>query len=152
MPIQFQVLNLAIDAPVEQGQITDGVMVDPSGPFIITWYEQLSSLGEGTNVVMAGHVDYWTTGPAILWPFKEPGIAPGELIQVSAEDGRLFEYEVEWSRLYNVAEDLTPEVIQDEIVGHTGGESLTIITCGGAFDQASGEYLERQVVRANMIS
>jgi hypothetical protein len=151
-PVQFQIPNLAIDGPVELGKIEDGVMIDPTGPWVITWYEQLSSLGEGSNVVMAGHVDYWTTGPAILWPFKDPGIGAGEIIQVTAEDGQLFEYQVEWSELFNVAEDLTPEVIQNEIVGETDVESLTVITCGGAFDQATGEYLERQVVRATLIS
>lgn len=150
-PIQFQVERFAIDAPVEQGKIENGAMLDPSGPWVITWYEQLSKLGEGTNVVVAGHVDYWDVGEAVLWSFKDPGIVPGDTIRVTAEDGHVFEYVVDWSELYNVAEDLTPEVIQNDIVGDTGVESLTVITCGGAFDLATGEYLERQVVRATLV-
>ena len=47
---------------------------------------------------------------------------------------------------------LTPEVIQNDIVGDTGEETLTLITCGGTFDPATGEYNERWVVRANLIS
>ena len=46
---------------------------------------------------------------------------------------------------------LTPEVIQNDIVGDTGEETLTLITCGGEFDPATGEYNERWVVRANQI-
>jgi sortase (surface protein transpeptidase) len=50
-----------------------------------------------------------------------------------------------------VATQLTPEVIQNDIVGDTGQESLTLITCGGPFDPATGQYLQRFVVRAHQI-
>jgi hypothetical protein len=36
----------------------------------------------------------------------------------------------------------------DEITGPTDTQSLTLITCGGAFDYVNGEYLQRTVVRA----
>jgi len=153
-PVQLQIdiPSYPVDAPIERGRIEDGVMLDPSGPWVITWYDALSALGEGTNVVMAGHVDYWTTGPAVLYGFTDPGVAEGDLIRVIAENEDVFEYSVDWERLYNVAEELTPEVIQNDIVGDTGTESLTIITCGGTFDPATGEYLERHVVRATLVS
>lgn len=150
-PVQFQMDRFVVDAPVEKGKIENGVMIDPSGPWVITWYDQLSALGEGTNVVVAGHVDYWTTGPAVLYGFTDPGVVEGDQIRIIAENGEVFEYAVDWERLYNVAEELTPEVIQEDIVGDTGEESLTIITCGGTFDQATGEYLERHVARATLI-
>ncbi|MBL8128175.1 MAG: class F sortase, partial [Chloroflexia bacterium] len=47
--------------------------------------------------------------------------------------------------------ELTPEVIANQVVGDTGQESLTLITCGGDFDAAAGEYLHRYVIRANKI-
>jgi hypothetical protein len=50
-----------------------------------------------------------------------------------------------------VATELTPEVIQTEIVGDTGQESLTLITCGGDFDASTGQYVNRWVLRANQI-
>ncbi|HET7092109.1 MAG TPA: class F sortase [Thermomicrobiales bacterium] len=148
-PTEIQIDKAGVDAPVEEGTISpDGVMVDPSGPWVVTWYKALSMLGTKSNVVMAGHIDYWGVGPSVFQAL--PNMAAGDTIRVIADDGEVFEYETEWSRLFNVATELTPEVIQKDVVGPTGKESLTLITCGGDFDQARGEYVSRQVLRANM--
>jgi sortase (surface protein transpeptidase) len=154
-PVEMQVESIDLAAPVEIGDIVDGAMADPTGPWVVAWYEPLGLIGEGNNVVMSGHVDYWNTGPngtagpAVFWDV--PDLAPGDVIRLIGEDGQEIEYEVEWNELYNFATDLTPEVIQEDIVGNTGQESLTLITCGGPFDPATGEYLERWVLRANMV-
>ena len=154
-PVEMQVDSIGLDAPIEVGAIVDGAMADPTGPWVVAWYDQLGLVGEGNNVVMSGHVDYWNTGPngtagpAVFWDV--PDLAPGEVIRLIGEDGQEVDYAVEWTQLYHVAEDLTPEVIQNDIVGNTGQESLTLITCGGPFDPATGEYLERWVLRANMV-
>lgn len=154
-PVELQVDSAGIDAPIEIGSIVDGAMQNPTGPWVVSWYDQLGKIGEGGNVVMAGHVDYWNTGPnetagpAVFWDL--PNLAPGDVIRLIGENGEKIEYAVEWSKLYNVATELTPEVIQNDVVGDTGQESLTLITCGGPFDPATGEYLQRWVLRANKI-
>jgi sortase (surface protein transpeptidase) len=124
-------------------------MLDPSGPWVVSWYEPLGKVGEGGNVVMAGHVDYWNVGPAVFWDIRN--LPAGDVIRVVGEDGKNYEYAVQWIERYDAA-GLTPEVIQNDIVGDTGEETLTLITCGGTFDPATGEYNERWVVRANLIS
>jgi hypothetical protein len=144
-PVELQVDSIGLDAPIESGSIVDGVMLDPSGPWVVTWYSQLGKVGQGGNVVMAGHVDYWDTGPAIFW--SVPNLQPGDIIRVIGEGGEVFEYAIESNQMYTVA-DLTPEIIQSQITGDTGQESLTLITCGGEFDAAAGEYLHRYVLRA----
>lgn len=151
-PVELQVDSIGLDAPVEEGSIVDGVMQDPSGPWVVTWYQQLSKVGQGSNVVMAGHVDYWDVGPAIFQGV--PSLQPGDIVRVIGENGESVEYSVEWAQLYCVnacdgGPQLTPEVIKSDIVGNTGQESLTLITCGGEFD--GQEYLQRFVVRANKI-
>jgi hypothetical protein len=146
-PVELVVDRIGLSAPVEVGFIDEGVMRDPSGPWVVSWYQPLGKVGEGGNVVMAGHVDYWDVGPAIFQGV--PSLAPGDVIRVVGENGETYEYAVEWAQLFDVATQLTPEVIQRDIVGDTGQESLTLITCGGAFDGA--EYLSRFVVRANKI-
>ncbi len=145
-PVAIRIEQAGVDAPIETGSIVDGVMQNPTGPWVVIWYDELAVPGEGGNAVMAGHVDYWDTGPAIFWHLRD--LVPGDLIQVTTEDGEGLEYASEWSKLYKVATDLTPEVIREEIVGPTGQESLTLITCGGPFDPDTGEYLERMVIRA----
>jgi hypothetical protein len=146
-PVEMVVDSIGLDAPIEVGTIADGIMQDPSGPWVVSWYQQLGKVGEGNNVVMAGHVDYWDTGPAIF--AGVPSLAPGDVIRLIGENGETYEYEVEWSQLFDVATQLTPEVIQNDIVGDTGQESLTLITCGGEFNGT--EYLQRHVVRAHKI-
>lgn len=150
VPVQMQIAKAGVDAPIEEGTITpEGVMVDPSGAWVVTWYNAISAPGLNTNVVMAGHVDYWDVGPAVFQGI--PNMVPGDTIDVIMEDGETYQYATEWSRLYNVATELTPEVIQTDVVGDTGQESLTIITCGGEFDYERGEYVSRMVLRANKV-
>ena len=91
-----------VDAPIELGDIVDGAMADPTGPWVVSWYEPLGKVGEGDNVVMSGHVDYWNTGPngtagpAVFWDV--PDLAPGDIIRLVGEDGEKVEYAVEWTR------------------------------------------------------
>lgn len=148
-PVELQVDKIGLYGPVEVGAIENGVMKDPSGPWVVSWYESLGQAGEGDNVVMAGHLDYWDTGPAIFW--SVPSLTQGDVLRVVGANGEAIEYAVEWARLFDVATELTPEVIQTQIVGETGQESLTLITCGGPFNYETGEYLQRFVVRANKI-
>ena len=147
-PVALQVDSVGVDAPIELGAIVDGAMQDPSGPWVVSWYDQLGKIGEGGNVVVAGHVDYWNVGPAVFWDVRN--LPAGDIIRVVGEDGKNYEYAVQWIERYDAA-GLTPEVIQNDIVGDTGVETLTLITCGGTFDPATGEYNERWVVRANQV-
>jgi sortase (surface protein transpeptidase) len=148
-PVELQVDSVGVDAPIELGAVVDGAMQDPSGPWVVSWYDQLGKIGEGGNVVLAGHVDYWNVGPAVFWDVRD--LPAGDVIRVVGEDGKNYEYAVQWTQPY-MAEELTPEVIQKDIVGDTGEETLTLITCGGEFNPDTGEYNQRWVVRANLIS
>ena len=147
-PIALEVDSVGVDAPIELGSVVDGAMQDPSGPWVVSWYNQLGEIGEGGNVVMAGHVDYWNVGPAVFWDVRN--LPAGDVIRVVGEDGKNYEYAVQWIERF-VAAELTPETIQNDIVGDTGEEKLTLITCGGTFDPVTGEYDERWVVRANLV-
>jgi sortase (surface protein transpeptidase) len=148
-PVELLVDSVGVDAPIELGDVVDGAMQDPSGPWVVSWYQPLGKIGEGGNVVLAGHVDYWNVGPAVFWDVRY--LPEGDIIRVVGEDGKNYEYAVQWTQPY-MAEELTPEVIQNDIVGDTGEETLTLITCGGEFNPDTGEYNERWVVRANLIS
>ncbi len=147
-PVAIQIDKAAVDAPVEKIDIVDGVMQNPTGPWVVSWYQELPGLGSGSNVVMAGHVDYWDVGPAV---FANLGsLAAGDVIRVAGEDNKTYSYKVDYLKTYDLA-NLTEKTIQTEIVGPTKSESLTLITCGGEFDYAAGEYLSRMVVRATMV-
>lgn len=147
VPVSISIPDAGVDTEVERNQIVDGVMLDPSGPWVASWYQETGKLGQVDNTVMSGHVDYWDVGPAVFW--EVPNLAEGAPINVVGEDGKTYTYAVEWVQDFEVA-GLTAEAIND-IVGPTETRSLTLITCGGAFDYNAGEYLSRTVVRATLV-
>lgn len=146
-PVSITIPDAEVDAEVERNQIVDGVMLDPSGPWVVSWYEETGRLGEVDNVVMSGHVDYWDVGPAVFWTVGQ--LDEGAEMQVRGSDGATYTYAVAWVRTYEVA-GLTSETI-NEIVGPTDTEALTLITCGGDFDYDTGQYLSRTIVRGHLV-
>jgi hypothetical protein len=150
VPVAFRIDRFGVDAPVELKEIVDGVMENPSGPWVVSWYQETARLGEIGNVVVAGHVDYWNVGPAVFYGLKDPGMAEGDQIAIAGENGAMYIFETEYSRQYTI-DELTPETIQNEIVEQTDTQALTLITCGGTFDPVAGEYLSRIVVRAHQV-
>ncbi len=141
-PVGLEIASAGVDAGIEPLRVVDGAMQDPSGPWEVAWYENLGSLGKIGNVVMAGHIDYWNVGPSVFYNLA--AVQPGDEIVVSGDDGRAYPYTVEWVEQFD--SDAMP---LDEVTGPTSGQSLTLITCGGAFDFVNGQYLQRTVVRAN---
>lgn len=152
-PTALRVEKAGIDSAIEPLQILDGVMQNPSGPFVVGWYQETAKPGGEGNAVMAGHVDYWNVGEAVFWELPPPRevLVEGDPIVVIGSDGTEYTYAVEWQKLYGL-DELTVETINGEIVGPTDAPSLTLITCGGDFDPVSGQYLSRYVVRATLVS
>ena len=141
-PVGLAIEAAGIDAGIETLRVLDGAMQDPTGPWVVAWYENLGSLGTVGNVVMAGHIDYWNVGPAVFYNLST--LEAGDEIVVAGDDGNAYPFAVEWIRQYDSA-----SIPLDEVAGPTEVESLTLITCGGAFDYATGHYLQRTVVRAS---
>ncbi len=145
LPVAIKIPKAQVDAEVETIEIVDGVMQNPTGPWVVSWYKETAKLGEVGNTVMAGHLDYWDVGPSVFYHIGD--LAKGDKISITGNDGDLFTYEVDWVKLY----DATNAPIQT-IVGPTKNESLTLITCGGPFDYQNGVYLQRMVVRAHLVN
>jgi hypothetical protein len=141
-PIGLAIESAGINAGIETLRVVDGAMQDPSGPWIVAWYDNLGTLGKIGNVVMAGHIDYWNVGPAVFYNLST--LEPGNEIAVTGDDGKTYPFAVEWVRQYDSA-----SIPLDEVTGPTAEQSLTLITCGGAFDYTNGHYLQRTVVRAS---
>ncbi|MGH2533267.1 MAG: class F sortase [Thermomicrobiales bacterium] len=143
-PIAITIEQAQVDAEIEVTEIVQGVMQNPSGPFVVAWYKETAQLGEFGNVVLAGHLDYWDVGEAVFYYLGD--LEENDLIELTGVDDEVYQYEVEWVENFEVAQ-LDPTQIE-EIVGNTDGEHVTLITCGGPFNVNTGEYLERMVVRA----
>jgi sortase (surface protein transpeptidase) len=139
--VAIRIPRIQVDTIVERRPIVDGVMTDPTGPWVVSWYGATGRLGMPGNVVMAGHVDFVGVGPAVFARVGE--LVQGDRIEVTGEDVRLYRYEVDWLRLYEAA---TAPV--DQIIGPTADETITLITCGGEFIPERQEYVDRLILRA----
>ena len=146
LPLSIQIEAAEVDAVIEIREIVDGVMQDPTGPWVVSWYEETPKTGGDGNTVMAGHVDYWNVGPAVFYNLGR--LEQGDVIEVLGEDNRIYSYRTSWVRDY-LSSELDMETIQ-EIVGPTSQRSLTLITCGGEFDYSTGQYLSRTALRAHL--
>lgn len=144
-PVSLQIGKIGLDAQVETIEIVNGVMQNPTGPWIVSWYKETAKPGQVGNIVIAGHLDYWDVGPAVFYNITQ--VAKGDTVAITGDDGQVYTYAIEWLKNYDVAN----APIQ-EIVGPTKDESLTLITCGGPFDYNTGHYLQRTVVRSHRVS
>lgn len=139
--------SIGVDAPFSIKQVgTDGIMPNPDGPEDVAWYDfsQWPGLGgipvpngdSGSNVTLAGHVDYINYGPAVFWDV--PNLEIGAEVQIVMADGTTATYKIEFNKVVTPGgEDWS------KLVAGTADESVTLITCTGAFE--NGRYDSRQI-------
>jgi hypothetical protein len=108
------------------------------------WYKYSATPGQRGASVIEGHVDT-TEGPAVF--FRLGALRPGEHIEVRLANGITAVFRVTGVRQYSKTN--FPAKI---IYGASGYAALHLITCGGAFDYASGHYLSTTVVFASLTS
>lgn len=140
-PVAIRIPAISIDASIERVPVVEGVMEVPQEAWNVGWYPSIATPGQFTNVVMAGHKDWWNIGPVVFYNLEL--LNPGDKIYLIGEDGMGFTYQV--ARRWLVDGNTNA----GEIVSDTGHETLTLITCGGSFNGA--EYDSRVIVRAERI-
>jgi len=119
---------------------------EPSGPWDVAWQDDSPAPGDGSNVVLRGHLDYWDTGTAIFGDLQE--LTASDRIEITRDDGDVFAYTVEWSRRFPID---AREDEQREILGPTPGESLTLMTSAGAYNRETMNFPEVLIVRAQFL-
>ncbi len=108
------------------------------------WYRYSVTPGQIGASVIEGHVDSYQ-GPAVF--FRLGALRPGDLVEVNLADGTTAVFRVTGVRQY-----LKSTFPASTIYGATDYAALRLITCGGAFDYATGHYLSSTVVFASLIS
>jgi hypothetical protein len=147
IPMTIAVEAAGIDAEIEQLDIVDGRMLNPTGPWVVAWYRQGGALGEPGNVLLAGHVDYWGVGPSVFYNVRD--LVAGDEVVLTGENGKAYRYVVTTNVTYAVEELVSGRMA--ELVAPTESQVVTMFTCGGEFDYVNGEYLSRTVVQADRV-
>jgi sortase (surface protein transpeptidase) len=148
IPVAMRIPDAGVDAEVERQQVVDGQMLDPSGPWVVAWYEQWARAGEIGNFVTSGHVDYWGVGPSVF--HEVSSLQEGALIEVTGKGGATYTYEVEYIRRIDLGTITVDELNSPDIVGQTDYAAATLITCGGDFN--GQEYTQRDIIRGRLAS
>ena len=108
------------------------------------WYKYSATPGQIGASVIEGHVDSYQ-GPAIF--FRLGALQPGNTINVTLADGVTAVFRVTGVREYRKS-----KFPAQAIYGATNYAALHLVTCGGAFDYATGHYVSSTVVFASLIS
>jgi Sortase domain len=108
------------------------------------WFKYSATPGQIGASVIEGHLDSYH-GPAVF--FRLGSLRPGDSIDVRLADGVTAVFRITGVRQY-----LKSSFPAKTIYRTTGHAALYLITCGGAFDQATGHYLSSTVVFASLIS
>lgn len=141
LPIRLEIPALTVDAPiVPVGLEPSGIMASPATAQDVAWYQLGARPGEGSNAVLAGHLD-WKGEPGVFQRLKE--LQLGDLIIIESGTGQFYHYSVQESVVYDV--DTAP---LDYIFGNTTEDALTLITCTGPYDGNQDIYHQRLIIRA----
>ncbi len=133
---------------VRAGSIADlgltpgGELQVPPDATTVGWFTGAPSPGEVGPAVLAAHVDYKHV-PGAFSKLKD--LRSGELVRVGRTDGRTAVFTV-----YRVDSYAKAGFPTDEVYGDTTEPELRLITCGGAFDRSSGNYLDNVVAFAKL--
>ncbi len=131
---------MGVNAPVAGlGLTPDGALDAPKNPDFLGWYQEGPIPGENGNALIDGHVD-WAGKIRAFWYLNK--LKPGDSIFVTDSNGSSHEFTVQWSKMYDANAS-----VQD-LFAQSDRPELTLITCGGQFDQATHQYLSRLAVRA----
>jgi Sortase domain len=146
LPVSVQIPAIGVDSTLlHLGVNADGSIQVPS---LVTsandaaWYEYSATPGQIGSSVIEGHVDSYH-GPAVF--YRLGALRPGDIIEVQLADGITAIF-----RVTGVREYLKSNFPAGAIYGATDYAALRLITCGGAFDYATGHYLSSTVVFASL--
>lgn len=129
------------------GQSENGALEAPApGPHYdeAAWYRYSPPPGSLGPAIMLGHVDSAANGPSVF--FRLGDLRKGDRVMVTRADRSIAVFSVD--RVERYAKDDFPTAVVYHDIDHAG---LRIVTCGGAFDEAAGHYLDNIVVFARLV-
>ncbi|MEO8519569.1 MAG: class F sortase [Dermatophilaceae bacterium] len=142
-PTRLRLPRLHVDAtvlPVSVG--IDGLLGVPANPRQLGWWSGSARPGLASgSVVIDGHVDSATLGLGAFFRLSEA--RPGDEIVLENATGESSGYTVVARRSYAKASLPVAEVFAMDVPPR-----LVLLTCGGAFDQATHHYADNIVVYA----
>jgi sortase (surface protein transpeptidase) len=140
-PVSLAIPRIGVSTRlITLGVTASGEIQVPPVTTVAGWYTRGPRPGATGPAIILGHVDS-TQGPGVFYRLVE--LRPGDRIDVRRSDGTTVTFAVTTVQSY--AKDHFPT---QDVYGPTPDAELRLITCGGAFDSATGHYLSNIVVYA----
>ncbi|GAC1329422.1 MAG: hypothetical protein NVSMB17_05780 [Candidatus Dormibacteria bacterium] len=144
-PGRLIIPSIGVNAPVKAvGLDRDGAMAVTNTSYDVGWYSPGVSPGNPGDAVLDGHLDWYDTSQAVFFNLKQ--VHPGDAIEVQRLDGVSKNFRV--TRVTTVAYNASVP----GLFANTGPARITLITCGGAWDKKLGQYLQRVIVDADLVT
>ncbi|QYC38527.1 Sortase family protein [Nonomuraea coxensis DSM 45129] len=143
VPESLDIPSLDLEAPLMKlGLAKNGDVELPpyEKPKTAGWYEGSAVPGEKGASVIIGHVDT-KTAPAVFYKLKD--LRKGQTVKVRRSDGKTVTYKVDAIEQVHKDSFPTRRVYLED--------GLRLVTCGGTFDRARGEYLDNVIVYASRV-
>jgi len=126
------------------GLASSGEMQVPTSYTIAGWFTGSPRPGAVGSAIIVGHIDS-KSGPGVFYRLSE--LKDGDKVYVKRADGSLAEFSVTSVQSY-----LKDHFPTEDVYGPVPDAELRLITCGGAWDAATGHYLSNTVVYATEVS
>jgi sortase (surface protein transpeptidase) len=144
-PVRVSIPVLGVTSSVmDLGLNPDGSMELPPGAYPVGWYDKSPTPGQLGPAVLVGHVD-WGDKNGVFFGLRV--MRPGDRVVVDRADGSQATFRV--GRVERHAKDDFPT---GEVYGDVGWAGLRLITCGGKFDERTGNYEDNVIVFARLVS
>ena len=125
------------------GLNTDGTVEVPGSFHVAGWYKYGVEPGQVGPSVYLGHVDS-VSGPGIF--YRLGALHPGDHVIVTRADGQLVTFKITGVREY--FKTAFPTI---DVYANTSVPTIRLVTCGGAFDNATHHYLSNVVAFGQLI-
>ena len=142
-PVEVRIASVGIAAAVQAVGVDDrGYVVIPERVDTVGWYRFSAAPGSAAgSTVLVGHVDSAREEEGAFFRLRDVG--RGDRVVLELAGGRRLAYQV-ISRV-QFPKDTVPLA---ELFGRDGRPRLTLITCGGSFDDGVGSYRDNIVITA----
>lgn len=142
-PVRIAIPAAAISAPVDPvGVESDGEVQIPEDVTRVGWYRYSVAPGSSAgSTVLVGHVDSAVQGEGAFFGLHT--LAAGNVVRLQLAGGRTLTYRV-------VSRQQFPkgQVPLQALFALTGAPRLTLITCGGSFNETIRSYRDNIVITA----
>lgn len=143
-PVRVTIPVMNINQRLVGLRVDHGELQVPQDYGDIGWWSDGPAPGEQGAAVLVGHVDS-RTGPAVFYGLS--GIQPGARIVVHRADGSTATFQVRRTDVYSRG-----DFPSQRVYTQTGKPQLHLLTCGGSYNRAVGQYDSNVVVSADLMS